>query len=304
MRKLLSLVLCAGLLLTLCGCSGGRVPALAAAGGVPVSQGVYAWFCSDAKKHAEAYGLAPGDEDAASAWAETQCRRMVALDRYLRQQKIAVRFDLKSEAAARTEGEWALFRAHYRDLGMTKADLTRIHTFEAQKKQLVQTFYGPGGKEELSEQTLRESFVKLYVGFKAFEGALTAQNAEGETVPLDAAAEANLLEQFRGMAARANSGTDLDELYAEYCETQGLIVTAPLTVSLMKDGDPMYDDGFFALVASLSPGTTAAIRTAGSVYLLQRVAIDKSDEDAFEACRDEVLYHEKLPDVEAFVATL
>ena len=302
MRKLLSALLCVALVLSLCAC-GGRAPVQAPAG-VPVSQGVYAWFCNDARLHAERYGIAPGDEAAAAAYAEAQCRRLVALDRYLRQQKIAVRFDLKSEAAARTEGEWALFRTHYRALGMEKPDLTRIHTFEAQKKQLAQTFYGPGGKKEVPEQTLRASFVKLYVGFKAFEGALTTRAETGESVPLNKKAQKALLGQFNAMAARANAGIDLDELYAEYCETQGLIVTAPLAVSLMKDGDPMYDDSFFAAVQALSPGSTGVIRTAGSVYLLQRVAIDKSDEDAFEAYRDEVLWHEKLPDIEAFVAKL
>lgn len=302
MRKLLSALLCVALALSLCAC-GGRAPVQAPAD-VPVSQGVYAWFLNDARVHAETYGLAPGDEAAAAAYAETQCRRLVALDRYIKAQKISVRVDLKSDAASRTEGEWALFRTHYRERGVEKPDLTRVHTFEAQKKQLALTLFGPGGKKELSEQALRASFVKLYVGFKAFEGALTARSETGESVPLDGKAQKALLEQFNRMAARANGGIGLDELYAEYCETQGLIVTAPLGVSLMKEGDPMYDEGFFAQVSALAPGSTGVIRTAGSLYLLQRVAIDKSDDDVFEAYRDEVLWHEKLPDVEAFVAKL
>ena len=214
---------------------------------------------------------------------------------------MTVRADLKSEVATRTEGEWALFAAHYRALGMTKPDLTRINTADAQKKQLVQHFYGAGGKHEMTEDALKKSFVKRYVGFKAFEGALTTQTADGETVPLDADAQAALREQFRQMANRANSGTDLDALYAEYSETLGLIVTSPSAVSLMKDGDPMYDDSFFKQVAALDPGSTGVIQTADSLYLLQRAAIGENDE-AFAAYRDEVLYHEKLPAVEAFVA--
>ena len=135
MRKKLSVLLCAALALSLCAC-GVRAPALVASGGVPVSQGVYAWFRHEAQRYPEQNGLTPGDEAAADAFAETQCRRLVALDRYLSRQKIALRFDLKSEAAARTEGEWSLFRAHYRSLGMEKQDLTRVHTFEAQKSSL------------------------------------------------------------------------------------------------------------------------------------------------------------------------
>lgn len=297
MRKSGLAALCAVLMLFLCACGSAHTPALVV-DGVPVSQGVYTWFLRDALRDGSQ------NEAGAAALAEANCRRLVALDNYCRQHKIAVRTDLKSAAAERTRGEWALFRTQYLARGITKPDLTRIHTFEAQKKQLVQTIYGPGGKHEVSENVLRESFVRLYVGFRAFEGARTTRGADGETIPLDEAAQKDLLAQFQAMADRANSGVDLDALYAEYCETQGLIVTSPLAVSLMKNGDPMYDDGFFDAVQKLALGSTGVIQTAGSVYLLQRVAIDKSDEDAFAARRDEVLWHEKLPAVERFVAKL
>ena len=104
--------------------------------------------------------------------------------------------------------------------------------------------------------------------------------------------------------ARANSGTALDALFAEYSETQGLVVTSPLSVSIMKDGDPMYDADFFSQVSALQPGETGVIESTGSLYLLQRVDITASDDDAFEAYRDEVLYREKMADVEQRVATL
>lgn len=302
MQKRIAAAVCAGLLLLLCACGNARSPARTI-DGVPVSQGVYTWFYRDALR-AFAQNDAAADEDAAAAQAEDRCRQLVALDNYCRQHRIAVRAELKSAAAQRTEGEWALFRAYYLANGITKPDLTRIYTFEAQKKQLVQTFYGAGGKREVAESALRKSFVTLYVGFRAFEGALTARGADGETVPLDDAAQKELLERFRRMADLANNGTDLDTLYAEFCETQGLIVTTPLAVSLMKSGDPMYDDAFFEEVQKLSEGSTGVIRSANSVYLLQRVAIAESDEDAFAAYRDEVLYHEKLPAIETFVANL
>ena len=291
------------LLLCLSGCKTQQTPALTV-DGVPVSGGVYQYYLHDALRHPAKYSIAEGDETAAGAQAETRCREIVALDRYLKENRITVRADLKRDAVAQVEGQWALFGAHYRERGVTKPDLTRILMFDAQKKQLVQTLYGTGGKHEVALKTLKESFSKLYVGFKAFEGPLTKQNEQGETVELTQAEQKALKESFRQMANRANSGTDLDALFAEYSETQGLVVVSPLSVSIMKDGDPMYDTDFFSRVSALKPGETGVIASTGSLYLLQRVDITASDDDAFEAYRDEVLYREKMADVEQRVAKL
>ena len=302
-RKPLAALLLLALLVCLSACKARETPVLTV-DGVPVSAGVYQYYLHDALRHPAQYGLEDGNEDAAKAQAERCCRQLVALDTYLKENKIVVRADLKRDAASQVEGQWALFGAHYRELGMTKPDLTRILMFDAQKKQLLQTLFGTGGKQEVALKTLKESFSKLYVGFKAFEGALTKQNEQGETVELTKAEQKALKESFRQMANRANSGTDLDALFAEYSETQGLVVTSPLSVSIMKDGDPMYDADFFSRVSALKPGETGVIESTGSLYLLQRVDITASDDDAFEAYRDEVLYREKMADVEKQVQTL
>ena len=291
------------LLLCLCGCRSRQTPAMTV-DGVPVSDGVFQYYLHEATRHPEQYGLENSSEDAARAQAEQCCRELVALDRYLKENKLIVRADRKRDAVSQVEGQWALFGAHYRKLGMTKPDLTRIRMFDAQKKQLAQTLYGAGGKHEVAADKLKQSFSKLFVGFKAFEGALTKQNEQGETVELTKTEQKALQESFRQMANRANSGTDLDALFAEYSETQGLVVVSPLTVNVMKDGDPMYDADFFKQVSALKPGETGVIPSAGSLYLLQRVDITASDDDVFEAYRDEVLYHEKMADVEKRVVAL
>ena len=297
MKRVCILLLCAVSLLLLASCGGAAEPAFVI-DGAPVSQGIFEYFRREALRGTDG---ADADAETAAQTAEAQCRRLVALDNYLKQHKITVRADLKSDVASRTEGQWALFGAHYRAMGLTKQDLTRINSFDAQKKQLVQFFYGAGGKHEVAESELKESFVKLYVGFKAFEGALTTRNDDGETVPMPEDEQNVVLAQFRQMAAEANSGADLDTLYAAYCETQGLIVTTPLSVTLMKDGDPMYDDDFFEQVSAFGNGGAGVIRTQRTVYLVQRVAIAENDEDAFASYRDEVLYHEKLPAIEQLV---
>ena len=298
MKRVCALLLCAIPLLLFAACGGNTAPAYVI-DGVPVSQGIYEYFRREALRDTQAAEKAA--DDTAKQAAEARCRQLVALDQYMKQHKITVRADLKSDVASRTEGQWALFGRHYRAMGLTKQDLTRINSFDAQKKQLVQFFYGVGGKHEVAESNLKESFVKLYVGFKAFEGALTTRSDTGETVPLSKDEQDAVLAQFKQMASEAINGADLDTLYASYCKAQGLIVTTPLSVSLMKDGDPMYDDDFFKQVSALNYGSTGVIRTQTTVYLLQRVTITASDEDAFAAYRDEVLYHEKLPAIEQLV---
>ena len=176
MKRVCILLLCAVSLLLLASCGGAAEPAFVI-DGVPVSQGIFEYFRREALRGTDG---ADADAETAAQTAEAQCRRLVALDNYLKQHKITVRADLKSDVASRTEGQWALFGAHYREMGLTKQDLTRINSFDAQKKQLVQFFYGAGGKHEVAESELKESFVKLYVGFKAFEGALTTRAETGK----------------------------------------------------------------------------------------------------------------------------
>lgn len=304
MKRIAGVLLCVIIiLLTFAGCTEYKECPVEIQGAY-ITPGVYAYYLNEVMTKPKKYSAKAGDENSIKAAALELCKNHIALASFSEREKIPLGAEFKSQAASRTEGLWDLFSSHYKALGIEKSDLTKVMTFEESKRQLVQYYYGIGGKNEVSDDSLKQSFVELYIGFKAFEAPLTRVNTKGETVPLSEKEKERTIEEFREMARKANNGTSIDKIYASYCKKQGLVVTSNLSVSLMKDGDPMYDDDFFERVSTITHGYTGIIISEKTVYVVQRCTIATSDEDAFAEYRTEVLEHEKMPEIEKKIASL
>ena len=304
MKKFAAVFLCAVIImLTFAGCTEYKDCPVEIQGAY-ITPGIYAYYLDKVMTKPKAYSAKKDDEESIRTAALELCKNHIALASFMESERIVLGNEYKSQVANRTEGLWSLFSDYYQQLGILKSDITKIMTFEESKKQLVQYYYGVGGKKEVSEDSLKQSFVDLYVGFKAFEAPLTKVNSKGETVALSDKEKEKVIEEFREMARKANNGTSIDKIYENYCNKQGLVVTSDLSVSLMKDGDPMYDDDFFKKVSTISHGYTGIIVSEKTVYVVQRCTIATSDEDAFAAYRTEVLEHEKMPAVEKQIASL
>ena len=266
--------------------------------GAYVSAGVYAYYLNEVLSNAKSYGVKANDKDAVKEAAMELCKKQTALLTFMKDEKIPLSVELKTLASENTEAKWDLFSEFYKSLGIQKSDLLKVMTYEASKKHLVGYYYVVGGKNEVSQDDLKQSFVELYVGFKAFEGDLTKVNTKGETVMLNKSEREEVINEFRKMRDRVNNGASIDKVYASYCEKQGLVATGLLPVSLMKDGDPMYDDTFFSDVSTITHGWAGVIISEKSVYLVERCTIATNDEDAFAEYRTEVLEYEKMPEIE------
>ena len=304
MKKFTAVLLCVLIIiLTFAGCSEYKDCPVEIQGAY-ITPGIYAYYLDKVMTKPKAYSAKADDEESIKAAVLELCKNHIALASFMESEKIVLGNEYKSRVASRTEGLWSLFSDHYQKLGILKSDITKVMTFEESKKQLVQYYYGEGAEKEVSEDSLKQSFVELYIGFKAFEAPLTKVNSKGETVALSDKEKEKVIEEFREMARKANNGTSIDKIYEDYCSKQGLVVTSDLAVSLMKDGDPMYDDDFFERVSTISHGYTGIIISEKTVYVVQRCTIATSDEDAFAQYRTEVLEHVKMPAVEKQIASL
>lgn len=272
--------------------------------GAYVSAGVYAYYINEVFSNHKKYKVDIDDSDAVQKAAQELCKEHIAVLSYMKNENILLNIQMKNFVADGTDARWDLFSEHYKQLGIEKSDITKIMTVEASKKQLVQYFYGTGGKREVSEDDLKQSFVELYVGFKAFEGDLTKTNTKGEVVMLSDSERENVIDEFRKMRDKVNDGVSIDKVYETYCKNQGLVTTGELQVSLMKEGDPMYDDTFFDDVSSISHGWAGVIISEKTVYLVERCTIATNDEDAFAEYRTEILEHDKMPAIEKKITSL
>ena len=104
------------------------------------------------------------------------------------------------------------------------------------------------------------------------------------------------------MADCINKGSmSIDRAKEKYNESIGLIVTQTLDTVLVKEGNVLYDDGFFSSLAKLRKGQAAVIESGNSVFLLQRQDIADNDE-YFYLYKNEMLEKLKTDDIEKKIA--
>lgn len=310
MKKRILKILCvfsALFVLFFSGCSKGGKTAVTV-NEAEVSNGVYAYYIDKVLSYPDEYAVnEEGSEGVAERDAVTEtalglCRNFVAADMLMSDLGLSVSQQLKSEVAENTENIWSLFGEYYKSIDVSKSDITKINTFEAQKMQLLDYYYGKGGKNEVSDDDLKQKFVEMYIGFKCFEGTFTKVNVKGETVEMTEKEKENTISEFRKMAQRVDGGESIDDVYADYCSGQGLVATSELEVIVMKENDPMYADDFFSKVSTISHGRAAPVTSGSSIYVVERCTIASSDEDAFEKYRTEVLEEMKMSAIEKKIA--
>lgn len=297
MKRTISLLAVLLVLLSLFGCgknSGNTIDVSGA--NVPV--GVYTYYLDKVMSDPKAYSAKENDEASVKNAALSECKNYTALLTLLSDSGISLDYNLKSQVAENTEKYWSLFSAYYKKIGVSKQDINKIMTYEAGKEQLVLYYFGEGGKNEVSEDDLKQRFVELYIGFKGFECKLTKENANGETVPMTDKEKEETEVQLRKYANEIDEGADIDTVYAKYCKSKGLVATESLGVNITKEKDPMFDDDFFSKMSTISHGRAAIVKTGSSIYVVQRCTIATSDEDAFALYRTDVLNEMKMPVIE------
>ncbi|MGN1444211.1 MAG: hypothetical protein ACI4XE_10225 [Acutalibacteraceae bacterium] len=302
MKRILSLLAVLLILFSLFGCGGKKEVNTIDISGANVPVGVYTYYLDKVMSDPKAYSVKKNDEASVKQAALAECKNYTALFSFLHNNGISIEYRLKNEVAENTENIWNLFSTYYEKIGVSKQDINKIMTYEAGKEQLVLTYYGEGGKKEVSEDDLKQKFVELYIGFKGFECKLTKENANGETVEMTEQEKQETETQLRQYADEIDKGADIDTVYAKYCKSRGLVATEALTVNITKENDPMYDDDFFSKMSTISHGRAAIVKTGSSIYVVQRSTIATSDEDAFAVYRTDVLNEMKMPAVEKLLS--
>ncbi|MGN1194213.1 MAG: hypothetical protein ACI4SB_01885 [Acutalibacteraceae bacterium] len=266
--------------------------------GANVPVGVYTYYLDKVMSDPKTYSAKENDEASIKNAALSECKNYTALMSFLNDLGISLDYSLKSQVVENTENYWGMFSAYYKKIGVSKQDINKIMTYEAGKEQLVLYYYGEGGKNEVSEDDLKQRFVELYIGFKGFECKLTKENANGETVPMTETEKEETEAQLRKYANEIDEGADIDTVYAKYCKSKGLVAAEALEVNITKENDPMFDDDFFSKMSTISHGRAAIVKTGSSIYVVQRCTIATSDEDAFALYRTDVLNEMKMPVIE------
>ncbi len=263
--------------------------------GIEIKKGVYNYYLEEAKKETS-------DAEESDETALQKCKEFAAAQILLKEKNLSVRAYFKRKTAEDTEALWNMFGGHYRNNGISKADINSVIFNRYIKKEILHYYYDTDGIKPVSVMDLKEEFVDLYVGFKAIEGSLTKENNMGETVPLSEAETAELKNKFASMASKINNKTaTIDELNESYNEALGLIVTDTLPIILAKKDDGLYDENFFTAVMNIPHGFARVVESGSSIYVVERAVIATSDEDAFSLYSEEVLESMKMSSIDKMI---
>lgn len=290
MKKIVSVFLLVSLLLcTFAGCSSKQRYVLFV-GNTGVTKGVYTYYLDNIISNPEQYKVDAKNKESVIAKANELSSLYAAAK--IKDETKSLSTNYKKSAANDTESLWNLFSAYYKKIGVEKSDLTEVSLYPYRLEQYVQSLYGKNSKEPTDEWELKEAFVDIYVGFKYIEAPLTKTDDMGKTVSLTNSEKSAIKSTFDSMAKKLDASTKtIDELNEEYNASLGIIVTSELPVTLMKENDPLYPEGFFEKVMATSHGKAVVIEGESSIYLVLRQTIATNQEDAFILYRNEILQY-------------
>ncbi len=283
MKKTVSLVILLTVFVALfSGCTGQGYPL--AINDSRISQGVYAYYLSESKNREEATDI---------------CIKNIAAENIMKNEGIILSANYKRIVAEEADKKWSMFAAYYENIGVTKQDLTTALTYDYNKKELLDYYYGDNGKKPVSAKKLMAEFDKTYVGFRAVEASYIRISDMGESVSFSDKEKSDLKKQFSSMAKTINGGSlTIDKANEKYNESIGLIVTQSLETVIVKEGNVLYGDDFFKKVSGLKKGECAVIESGNSIYLLIRDDIAGQDDEYFYLYKSVILEKMKMPDIE------
>lgn len=296
-RRITALCLSIIILLTFASCT--KSQTVMTVSGQEIPKGVFTYYLDKVAANPELYGIEEVTKENIISGAKTECQKYGAAISFMNENGIILSTQRKQSVALETENLWNLYAAYYNEIGVSKSDLTKVITHEYTMEQILDYYYGTDGKKPVSDDSLKEKFTELYVGFKAVEGDLTKVSDKGETVSLTDSEKSDLKKKFSNYAAEINSGDrSIDEVNISYNDSIGLFVTENLETVLIKDGDPMYSSDFFSKVKEISHGKAAVIESGSSLYLVERQTIAGDEQEFFSQYRSLVLEEMKMPTIE------
>lgn len=291
MKKIVSFALALVLiLLTFSGC-GSDLNYAITVNGVGVTDGVYTYYMDYVLTHKDEFSLdADALEGDITDAVAGLIKKYVAVNSLWNDLGTNMSYNLRNNAAVEADERWDLFGKYYESIGVTKQDIYKIVKSETYKTALTDYYYGESSTvSPIKTSTLKAAFSKKYVGVKIIAASLMTVDALGGTVKLSGTALTSIQRYFESMESKANSGSDIDELYNQYNTEHDLIGTDGLEIYVFTQDNSQYGTEFFTTVSSLKNNHATVIENDDTIYLVYRVDISSDDYEYFMTYKNDVL---------------
>ncbi len=169
----------------------------------------------------------------------------------------------KSNLSLKVDDLWHLYGVHYTKKDISRQTIYKIETSKVYEEALLDYYYGQGGVEPVSEDTLKKYFKSNYIAIAFSTGYLFNIDETGATVPMTDSEKAVIINDFAKSEALINTGTPIE------ASTDNDVRNTIINSSY----DGTFPSGFYKEVATMSVGSARTITLDDYAFLVQRIDV-------------------------------
>ncbi len=247
MKKVTALILVAVICaLSFASCSG---PAKVRVNGTKIDNEVYAYFDD----------LYDGNKNE----IKKAISRYVTINSEFYNRNLSLTPAQKSALSVKVDDLWHLYGVHYSKKNISRQTVYKIETSKFCEDALLDYYYGQGGVEPVSEDTLKKYFKTHYIAISFATGYLFNIDETGATVPMTDSEKAVIINAFAKSESLVNTGTPIEASMDN--EVRNTIINS------YDDGS--FPSGFYKEVSTINVGSARTVSFNDYVFLVQRVDV-------------------------------
>ena len=263
MKKVIALILVLVIcVLSFASCSG---PAKVRVNGTKIDNEVYAYFDD----------LYDGNESE----IKKAISRYVTINSEFYKRNLKLTSVQKSNLSIRVDDLWHLYGVHYTKADISRQTIYKIETSKVYEEALLDYYYGQGGVEPISEETLKKYFKANYIAIAFATEYLFNVDETGATVPMTDSEKAVVINEFAKSEGLVNTGTPIEA--ATDKDVRNTIITSSY--------DGSFPSGFYKEVATINVGSARTVTLDDYVFLVQRIDVFDKTYDYYPDYRTQCL---------------
>lgn len=284
MKKLISLLLVAVMLLSLASCTTSKVKI----NGTKIDNEIYAYFEDSAQKNEDGE---VNEEEIIKAIS-----RYVAINSEFANRGLTLDSSIKAEVSDSANDIWHLYGVYYESIGISKQAVYKIELSKAYENAILADYYSAEGDSPVSEDELKKYFEENYAAIRFVNGYLFDVDDTGAPTPMTEEQKAKLKTSFDSVAKMVDEGTAIEEAVGSLGENTEVHDTV---INAFSDGT--FPDGFFDAVKGIESGKTAVITLLDYIFLVSRVDIFDEEYGYYNTYRTDCLKQMKGEEFSAIV---
>lgn len=284
MKKIISLILVAVMMLSLASCS----PTKVKINGTKIDNEVYAYF----ETHADKNENGEVSEDAILK----EISKYVAINSEFLNRGLTLDSSIKSEVSTHVNDLWHLYGSFYTENDISKQTIYKIELSKAYEDVLLADYYAVGGDHPVTEDDIKEYFKENYAAIRFVTGYLFNVDDNGATMPMTDVEKTKLINSFKSVAEMVAEGTSLEESVGSLGEN---IEVRDTVINAFSDGT--FPEGFWAQVKAIETDKTQVFTVGDYIFLVNRVDIFSDEYGYYNTYRTDCLKRMKGEEFSAVV---